>query len=58
MSPIEQAIERIFSSRRITRDDQQQLMNMFSSRNLNPNDAALIHRVHEALNQGRLKVVD
>jgi hypothetical protein len=55
---IEQTIDRIFAARRLTRQDQQMLMTMFSSRSLTPSDAPLINRVYEALNQGRLRVVD
>ncbi len=55
---IEQTIDRIFAARRLTRDDQQMLMAMFSRRTLTPTDAALINRVYEALSQGRLRVVD
>jgi hypothetical protein len=55
---IEQTIDRIFAARRLTRNDQQLLMAMFSQRNLTPGDAALINRVYEALSQGRLRVVD
>ncbi|MBE9138627.1 hypothetical protein IQ254_15745 [Nodosilinea sp. LEGE 07088] len=58
MSNLEQTIERVFAARRLTRNDQQQLMAMLSQRELSSNDAALIDRVYEALSQGRLRVVD
>jgi hypothetical protein len=58
MSNLEQTVEKMFAARRLTRRDQQQLMAMFSKRDLSPNDAALINRVYEALSQGRLRVVD
>ncbi|MGB3135869.1 MAG: hypothetical protein WBB18_03590 [Nodosilinea sp.] len=58
MSNLEQTIDKMFAARRLTRHDQQQLMAMFSQRELNPKDAALINRVYEALSQGRLRVVD
>jgi D-arabinose 1-dehydrogenase-like Zn-dependent alcohol dehydrogenase len=58
MSNIEQVIDKIFASRKLTRNDQQQLMMMFSQRNLDPKDADQINRVYEALSQGRLRVVD
>ncbi|XGB41861.1 MAG: hypothetical protein LVS60_16810 [Nodosilinea sp. LVE1205-7] len=58
MSMLEQAIEQMFTSRQLTRRDQKMLMTMFSQRDLNANDAALINRVYEALSQGRLRVVD
>jgi hypothetical protein len=55
---IEQVIDKIFASRKLTRNDQQQLMMMFSQSNLDPNDAMQISRVYDALHQGRLRVVD
>jgi hypothetical protein len=58
MSNLEQTIEKMFAARRLTRHDQQQLMAMFSQRDLSPGDAALINRVYEALSQGKLRVVD
>lgn len=58
MTTLEQTIEKILSSRRITRNDQTMLMASFAKKNLSPNDAALINRVYEALHQGRLRVVD
>ncbi len=58
MSNLEQTIEHMFATRRLTRRDQQQLMTLFSHRDLSPKDAALINRVYEALSQGRLRVVD
>lgn len=58
MSNLEQTIENMFAARRLTRRDQQQLMAMFSQRDLSPGDAALIDRVYEALSQGKLRVVD
>ncbi|MBU6229056.1 MAG: hypothetical protein KGQ93_05130 [Cyanobacteria bacterium REEB459] len=58
MSVIEQAIEQMFASRQLTRHDQKLLMTLFSQRDLNAKDAALIDRLYEALSQGRLRVVD
>jgi hypothetical protein len=58
MSNLEQTVEKMFAARRLTRNDQQQLMAMFSKPDLSPNDEALIDRVYEALSQGRLRVVD
>jgi D-arabinose 1-dehydrogenase-like Zn-dependent alcohol dehydrogenase len=55
---IEQVIDNIFASRKLTRNDQQQLMMMFSQSNLDPKDAMQINRVYDALHQGRLRVVD
>lgn len=58
MDNLEQAIEKIFASRRITRHDQNLIMTAFGQKNLNAADAVLINRVYEALSQGRLRVVD
>lgn len=58
MINLENTIEKIFATRRITRDDQQRLMHWFSKENLSVEDKHLINRVHEALIQGRLRVVD
>lgn len=58
MSSLEQTIEKILSTRRITRNDQTLLMALFAQKQLNQTDAALINRVYEALHQGRLRVVD
>ena len=58
MTSLEQAIEKIFATRRITRRDQHMLMSLFSQKDINPSDSDLINRVYEALSQGRLRVVD
>lgn len=58
MSKLEQAVEKMIATRRITRDDQNLLMLLFAKRDLSASDAALIRQVQEALNQGRLRVVD
>lgn len=58
MTTLEQTIEKILTSRRITRNDQNLLMSLFSKQGVTPQDAALINRVYEALHQGRLRVVD
>jgi hypothetical protein len=58
MSTLERAIEQMFSTRRLTRRDQQMIMAMFAKQDLSPTDADLINRVYEALSKGRLKVVD
>lgn len=58
MLTVEKMIEKIFSTRRITRQDQQELMSMLSQGTLTSSDRDLINRVYEALNQGRLRVVD
>ncbi|MEM1278556.1 MAG: hypothetical protein AAGG53_00760 [Cyanobacteria bacterium P01_H01_bin.152] len=58
MVNLEATIEKIFATRRITRHDQQVLMYSFSQGGLSPADKDLLDRVYEALNQGRLRVVD
>lgn len=58
MTSLEQAIEKIFATRRITRRDQHMLMSLFSQKDINASDSDLINRVYEALSQGRLRVVD
>lgn len=58
MVNLETTIEKIFATRRITRNDQQLLMCFFSQGNLSSTDKDLLDRVYEALNQGRLRVVD
>ncbi|MEO0535675.1 MAG: hypothetical protein AAF215_17605 [Cyanobacteria bacterium P01_A01_bin.123] len=57
MMSITEAVEKIFATRRITRYDQRLLMSLYSS-GLSDNDAALLNRVYEELNQGRLRVVE
>lgn len=58
MKAVETTINKIFSTRQITRRDQQTLMLLFSQGNLTAADKELINRVYEALSQGLLKVVD
>jgi hypothetical protein len=58
MVNLETTIANIFATRRITRNDQQLLMVLFSQGTLTATDKDLIDRVYEALSQGRLKVVD
>jgi len=58
MVNLETTIEKIFATRRITRNDQQLLMCLFSQGNLSSTDKDLLDQVYEALNQGRLRVVD
>ncbi|WP_008317860.1 hypothetical protein [Leptolyngbya sp. PCC 6406] len=55
---IEATITKILESRRITRIDQKTLMIQFSQTTLSTNDRELINQIYEALNQGRLRVVD
>ncbi|MDJ0706004.1 MAG: hypothetical protein QNJ46_22265 [Leptolyngbyaceae cyanobacterium MO_188.B28] len=58
MHSIDQTIDKIFSTRRITRYDQHLLMTLFSQGDISDSDKALINRVYEALTQGQLKVVE
>ena len=58
MINLEMTIEKILMSRRMTRDDQQLLMCLFSQGDLSSTDKILLDRVYEAVNQGRLRVVD
>ncbi|MGD1943080.1 MAG: hypothetical protein ACFB0G_17435 [Leptolyngbyaceae cyanobacterium] len=58
MINLETTIDKIFTTRRITRDDQQRLMCSFLDGGLSPTDKDLLDRVYEALHQGRLRVVD
>lgn len=58
MNTLEQTIEKILSTRRITRNDQTLLMTLITKEKLSQTDSALINRVYEALHQGRLRVVD
>ena len=58
MYSIDKAIDKIFTTRRITRYDQRLLMTLFSQGDLSDSDKALINRVYEALTQGQLRVVE
>lgn len=58
MMTIESTIEKILRTRRITRDDQRLLMQLFSRNDLTSSDRDQLNRVHDALSQGRLRVVD
>jgi hypothetical protein len=58
MLSLEMTIEKILTTRRITRNDQRLLMRLFSQSDLSSADKDLLDRVYEALNQGRLRVVD
>ncbi|PZV19365.1 MAG: hypothetical protein DCF22_00355 [Leptolyngbya sp.] len=56
---LEQMVQKITSSGRITRVDQQQFMaTLLSLNTLNSTEEALINRVFELLRAGRLRVVD
>ena len=58
MYSIDKTIDKIFTTRRITRYDQRLLMTLFSQGDLSDSDKALINRVYEALTQGQLRVVE
>ncbi|MEO1593282.1 MAG: hypothetical protein AAFU71_18610 [Cyanobacteria bacterium J06632_22] len=55
---IEEMVSKIFATRRITRSDQHVLMTMFSRGNISAADEMLINQIYEALNQGRVRVVE
>lgn len=56
---VEQTVDKITSSGRITRLDQQQFMaTLLSLDTLNSTEQALINRVFDLLRAGRLRVVD
>ena len=56
---IEQVVDRILSSRKISRTDQQALMAALMSKNaISTKDQLLINRVFDALRKGQLRVVD
>ena len=58
MSAIEKRVSKIFETRRITRKDQAFLMAVFASGKISAEDEALINQKYEALNTGRLRVVE
>ncbi|NJN03650.1 MAG: hypothetical protein HC873_04990 [Leptolyngbyaceae cyanobacterium SL_1_1] len=58
MNSIEETVEKIFSTRRLTRYDQRLLMSLYAKRQISRHDQALIARIYEALNQGRIRVVE
>jgi transcriptional regulator of acetoin/glycerol metabolism len=55
---LQQVIDQILSSHKITRHDQQLLMAMFSQGALNIEEQTLFNRVYEALRKGLLRVMD
>lgn len=58
-TPIDQVIDRIFSTRRITRDDQTRFMQaLLSKSTLTESEQSQINRVFDALRSGLIKVVD
>jgi hypothetical protein len=58
MPSIEESVAKIFATRQITRTDQAFLMSVFASGKISATDEALINKIYEALNAGRLRVVD
>ncbi len=57
MPSIEKRVAQIFAARQITKTDQDFLMTVFASGKISAEDEALINKIYEALNAGRLKVV-
>jgi hypothetical protein len=57
MPSIEKRVAQIFAARQITKTDQDFLMAVFASGKISAEDEALINKIYEALNAGRLKVV-
>lgn len=56
---VEQIVERIFTSRKISRADQQWLMSaMLSKDSLSPEDQTLISRLFHSLQKGTIRAVD
>lgn len=56
---LEQITERIFASRRITRADQERFMQaLLGKQALNEAEERQVNRIFDALQSGRLKVVD
>jgi len=58
MYSLEATVEKILSTRRITRQDQHLLMMLGNRHQLNHQDVMLIDRIYDALHQGRLRVID
>ncbi len=56
---LDQVVERIFASRRISRTDQQRFMSTLLGReSITAEEQRKINQVFDALQQGRLRVVD
>ena len=55
---IEQIVEQIFTARKITRNDQDRLMLLFSDRSMEPGDLILVQQIHKALSKGTIRVVE
>ena len=54
----EQIVERIFSSRELTRDDRQRIKSMLLNESIGENELSLIERVMEGVVKGILDVLD
>jgi hypothetical protein len=58
-SSLKTIVDQIFAERRITRQDQQELMQVLLSQStLSSQDKATAQRVFDAIRQGRLRIVD
>lgn len=55
---IQQVVEQILSSRRITRKDQDLLLSLLSSTSFSDSDKLLVSRVYELLTKGFIEVID
>ncbi|HEY9619710.1 MAG TPA: hypothetical protein V6C78_05035 [Crinalium sp.] len=55
---LQQVIDQILASHKITRQDQQHLMAMFSQGTFSREEQTLFNRVYEALRKGLLRVID
>ncbi|HEY9807876.1 MAG TPA: hypothetical protein V6D13_00920 [Halomicronema sp.] len=56
---IEELVQEIFSSRKITRNTQQKFMGVLLSKNtINSSEQSLITRVFDGLQKGTIRVVD
>jgi hypothetical protein len=55
---VEVMIKQIMKTRRISRGDQQRLMELLLQDSLSPQEKALVTQMHETLRRGLLKVVD
>ena len=58
MLSVEERVAKIFETRQITRTDQDFLMAVFASGKISAADEALINKLYNALNSGRLRVVE
>ena len=54
---LEQLIQTIFLTRKITRQDQRLIMNLQSKNQLTAQEHSYINQIHQALFQGRIRVL-